>query len=309
MLRIVKKIWILLFVVGSLTFIIRYLYNQVDRLNGSFHLSLYFLAIAGALQLAYWVVAVQCWQKIVALSTNCSINFLQGFSHLALTALGKYFPGKIWGMVARTTLMKQQGIALHQSVRATLQEQYLTLHASALISAALLFALQPTTFTAILCILSVASTILIVPFQRKVFSLVARLVKKSWRQELQEATPLTFKQMHGLLAGYSLVWLAVGLIFSCIYFALFPVAPSLPVVMRLILANTVGITLGFFAIFSPGGLGVREAVTGGLLVSQMSLEDALLLSLIFRLWIVASEILSGVALLAPNKLTGSRERT
>ena len=301
MLQGIKKIWPPFFLLASLIFIGRYFYNQADRLDAILHLAPVFLAIAAMLQLIYWFMSVRCWQRIVILSAHKTISFMQGFKHLALLTLGKYFPGKIWGMVARSSLMKQQGIALHQSAHATFYEQSLLLHASGLVSAFLLHAINPSRYTFSLCILAAASVILIVPLQRMVFGLLVRLAKKSWRQELQETTPFAFRPMIGLLAGYSIVWLVIGLMFSCIYFALFPAAPTLLMIMRLVLANTIGITLGFFAVFSPGGLGVREAITTGLLASQLSLEDALVLSLVFRLWIVISEMLNGIVLLVPHK--------
>jgi uncharacterized membrane protein YbhN (UPF0104 family) len=56
----------------------------------------------------------------------------------------------------------------------------------------------------------------------------------------------------------------------------------------------VGITLGFFAIFAPAGIGVREGVTSAILLNQMPLTDALLLSLLYRLWVVAIELSGGL---------------
>lgn len=58
----------------------------------------------------------------------------------------------------------------------------------------------------------------------------------------------------------------------------------------LVLANILGITIGFFALFAPGGIGVRETITSLTLTQVMPLETALLLSLVFRFWIVASEL-------------------
>lgn len=301
MLKILKKIWLPFFLLASLIFIGQYFYNQADRLNETFHLAPRFLLIAAVFQLMYWFLTVHSWQRIVSMSTSRKIGFMQGFRHLALITLGKYVPGKIWGMVARASLMKQQGIALHQSMHATFHEQFLLLHASALLSAALLCAIIPSIYTAALCILAAGSLMMIVPLQRIAFRLLARLTKKSHRQELQETIPLTFRQSAGLLAGYSMAWLTIGFLFSCIYFSLFPAKPTLLIIMQLVLANTMGMTLGFFAIFSPGGLGVREAVTSALLASLLPLGDALLLTLVFRLWLVISEVLSGVALLVPHK--------
>jgi len=301
MLKIVKKIWMPIFLLGSLIFIGQYFYNQADRLNEVLYLAPRFLIIATVFQLIYWFVTVHCWQRIVIISTRTKISFMQAFSHIALVTLGKYFPGKIWGMVARASLMKQQGIDLHQSFHATFNEQLLLLHASALLSIALFCAITPNVYTISLCVLGAGSVIMIVPMQRIAFRVLARFSKKSWHKDLQGMVPLTFRQSTGLLAGYSMVWLTIGLVFCCICFSLFKVNPTFSVVMQLLLANTLGITIGFFAVFAPGGLGVREAVTSALLASELPLGDALLLSLFFRLWIIVFEVISGISLLIPSK--------
>ena len=303
--NVLKRWWVTFFLLASLIYIGRYFYSQSDKLSAPLHLSLPILAIAVVLHLIYWHLNVGCWRQVVLSCTHKHIGYFQGFSHLATITLGKYFPGKIWGMVARASLLKQQGVELHQSAYATLQEQFLLLHAATIVSAALLWAIGPSILTAVLLILAGLSIVMVVPLQKTAFRLMTRVSKGSWRHKLLETNPLRFRQIASLLLGYSMIWVTIGLVFCCICFALFPVEPSVRFFMRLILANTVGVTLGFFAIFSPGGLGVREAVTSALLVSQLPLEDALLLGLVFRLWVVISELLNGIALLIPGQNTPS----
>jgi uncharacterized membrane protein YbhN (UPF0104 family) len=50
-------------------------------------------------------------------------------------------------------------------------------------------------------------------------------------------------------------------------------------------------------LFAPGGVGVREGVGAALLANIMSLEDAVLLMLMFRLWVVVMELIAGAAVL------------
>ena len=291
----------LLFVLASLVFISQYFYSQAGRLNASLHFSPSFLAFGVAFHLCYWLANVFCWQKIVAWYANTHISLIQSLGHIVIITLGKYFPGKVWGMIARASLMKQEGVPLHHSVNATFYEQYLVLHASGLVCAAILYTLTPSAYTFALACIAIASIALIVPLQRIVFAVLAHIMSTFKPKEIVSVTQLSYWQMIKLLTGYSLNWISLGLILSCIYFSLFNKAPSLEVIMRLTFANTIGITLGFFALFSPGGLGVREAVTSVLLTSLLPLEDGLMLSLVFRLWIVISEILSSLVLLIPKR--------
>jgi hypothetical protein len=69
---------------------------------------------------------------------------------------------------------------------------------------------------------------------------------------------------------------------------------SLKIIAWMILANTIGITVGFFALFAPAGIGVRESVSSLVLSQVMPLEQAIFLSLLFRLWTVFTELSSGI---------------
>jgi hypothetical protein len=296
----IRKIWPPLFVALSLYFIGNFFYHQSSRLSTTIHLSLPYTALTLFFQVSSWFVAVRCWQKLVYSSTRQPLGFLQGFNHLTLVSLGKYFPGKVWGMVARISMMKNQGIAYHQSAQATIHEQFLTLHASGILSILLAYVLYPSPVTLALLIAAGASILLILPLQRIGVGLIARFSRKPLIQN-EETHVINFWQTLKLLLGFCLIWVLVGSMLCGIYFALFPATPSWQIVAHLILANTIGITLGFLALFSPGGLGVREAVTSSLLATQMPFTDALLLTLVFRLWLVISEMLTGGILLLSHK--------
>jgi len=77
----------------------------------------------------------------------------------------------------------------------------------------------------------------------------------------------------------------------------------LELLLALMLANTVGNTLGFLALFAPGGIGVREGVASSILAGFMPLGDAVMLSLLFRLWTVVLDALCSLVLLWPSDST------
>ena len=57
------------------------------------------------------------------------------------------------------------------------------------------------------------------------------------------------------------------------------------------LANTVGFLAGFAALFAPGGLGVREAMTATVLIPYIPMEQAAILSIAFRVWTTTIDVL------------------
>ncbi len=294
-----RQWWPVLFLLGSAIFVFRYFSQQAAGIALPAHIRWPYLAAAIGLQLLYWLINSWCWRSTIAWCTGVRLSLLQGLGQLAILTLGKYFPGKIWGMVARISLLVQQGAGRQQSIYATLNEQFLILHSACLTSALLWCIVDRSPWAVSIALAALLSVAALSPLQKLAFRLGARWLPSMVPQ--QEEHLLGPAKMTLLLAAYSIIWLIIGAIFCCTYYLLFSAEPAVGIAVRLLVANTIGISIGFFAVFSPGGLGVREAVTSSLLASQLGLEQAILLCLMFRLWIVASELLSGLALLAPHK--------
>jgi len=295
---VARQLWPALFLLGSLAFIYYHFSDQMGQVRLPAQFSWPVLAVAIGLQLLYWLLNSWCWQSIVKWCTGVKLSALQGFSQIAMLTLGKYFPGKIWGMVARISLLQQLGAIRPHGIAATISEQFLILHAACITSTLLWCVFDPTPWPFACAAIALASVPAMPILQRFAFRLEARLVPSLAPN--QEESSLDGARMALLLAVYCVIWLLIGAIFCCVYSMLFAASLEPAVAARLIVANTIGIGVGFFAIFSPGGLGVREAITSGLLASQLGLEDAVLLCLMFRLWIVIFELVSGLSLVLPH---------
>ena len=68
-------------------------------------------------------------------------------------------------------------------------------------------------------------------------------------------------------------------------------------IAALVLANTAGIVVGFFAFFVPAGIGVREAVATIVLGAFTPLREALLAAIAYRAWIVLFDGINAVFVL------------
>ncbi|WP_168221768.1 lysylphosphatidylglycerol synthase domain-containing protein [Aquisphaera giovannonii] len=98
-------------------------------------------------------------------------------------------------------------------------------------------------------------------------------------------------------AGY---FAAMGVFSGLIFLAVLRATPDGAAVPAgaAIAANALAWLVGFFAIFAPGGLGVREACLVAMLSPWMPAEEAFVLSLAWRLVQVAAEMLCFVAVAA-----------
>ena len=299
--KYLKNAWLALFVLASLVFLFNYFHQQSEKLTAPLHFSAPYLVLAALLQIVFWVNAAWCWGKIISLTTSVQLPLLVSVSHLALTTLGKYFPGKVWGMAARATLMKQQGIRINSTLLATFHEQVIFLHAAVVLSSilvAILFNADWSWAVGSLGVISIPAVMLSQDYVVRFFNYVA---PRFWiKGQFESWRSIPRKNYIFLLLAFLAVWVLSGLAFASIYFTFFGADLNARLVLAMLLANAVGNTLGFLALFAPGGIGVREAVASGILAGFIPLNDAIMLSLLFRLWMTLSELLGACTLLWPG---------
>lgn len=292
----IKKFWLILFLLSSLLFILHYFIYQVGQLPEQIGFAWKILLITIFINVIYWVVATLIWKYLLLSVFGVNISGFQSFSQLVLVSMGKYIPGKIWGMVARGTQLRQFGLKMNSLVIVTVQEQILLLHASAVVSAIFMGLLMKTDWAWGLTGLALLSLLLGKHLQQIFFGLYEQLMKLLKRNFLLDDKPIiTSFQYISLLGAYMMIWLLIGCVFGSLYFVF--IAPNdfnLKIMLWMILANTVGTTIGFFAFFAPGGIGVRESVSSAILLIVIPLESAILISLLFRLWVVFTELTLGI---------------
>ena len=292
---LVQKIWLYLFISLSLFFVGLHFYQQTKFFQGTSRFEGRYIILTGVFQLAFWVWASLLWKRIVLLSSSTNVTLLQSFTQLATASIGKYLPGKIWGMLARGVQMKRHGVAMKDALLATFHEQFLLLHSSILLSGILVGLIFRQGWAIAVGILVGISLFLGNPLQR----IGAYIFMLLWQRTGRSAPKLRPINMNTydyvrMATYFILLWVLNGLILAGLYLTFLDTHLTVNMFMIIILANTIGITVGFFAIFAPGGIGVREAVSSTIMAFSMSLTDAMLLSALFRLWVVAMEMLSGV---------------
>jgi hypothetical protein len=108
---------------------------------------------------------------------------------------------------------------------------------------------------------------------------------------------ISVKKIFVLSLNYVLVWLFLTAAFMFIGVAVLGLELGFANMAVMVMAITGGFLAGFLALFAPGGVGVREGVGAAILVPLMTLENALLLMLLFRGWVVVAELLAGALVL------------
>ncbi len=292
----VRKYWLALLIIGGLVSAGIFFHRELGQIDHPLHVSLSFLPIALVLQAVYWLFLSVLWKRIVAEVTGTRLPLKESLFQLCLVSIAKYVPGKLWGAVARGARMKRRdGIGAQQIIVATCVEQFFVLYSAVVVAAALLAGRYNSAWAWGLLAASVAGAIL----GQRYHGLAVRLILRFYvrlrggEREASAVKNLPGPKYYFLLGAYAAQWVILGLVFAFVYFTFFLVQPGSRLIYSLLLANTVSITVGFLAVFAPGGIGVREAVSSAILASQIPLTNAVLVSLLFRLWLIVTEIVLG----------------
>jgi hypothetical membrane protein len=286
--RIVEKTWIAAFVVIALLFVLSYFKDDTDKLVRILEADIRLILAALITQIAYFCVTVL---------TGKTIGLREGLSQVLMINFGKYIPGKIWGMAARGTRLKTLGFTLGEVGRASYLDQVLLLVTGfwlAFLSGAMLY-------DSTIYVLGLLLTTLVVLFFSHASRLIGKIAtatqKTGWLGKLLD-TRVTIGEVLTLSAGCVAIWLFLASTFMlfCSSIINFDLTPTNVAVF--VLSLTAGYLAGFLAIFAPGGVGVREGVGAAFLSSIVTLEEAVLLMLLFRIWVVFAELAAGSLILA-----------
>lgn len=297
MLRLVRKLWLVLFFLASAALALSYLDRLVHRLEAPPAFDTGYLLLALILQLAFWVTLALSWRRVVQICANVRISATLAFMQSMLVNLGKYVPGKVWGLMARAAHLGRHNVMLRDVANATVHEQIALLHSGAILSTVLAAALYGKfwwLFSALALASVFAGNRVAVLGLKWIRAILAKLGKNL--VDAPESAVSTSGYVT-LLLYYGLLWLFSGLVLVCLYLSFTPAVLNQNNLAALLLANTAGIILGFVAIFAPGGIGVREVTAVAILTTVMNLSNAVLLTVLSRVWLVASDLIGGGAAL------------
>jgi len=291
--NLVKKFWLIAFLIGSLFFLVNYFVEQATFISKPLYFSWKTFLATILVHVLFWILSSLIWKHLLLTICNVFISPFQSFSQLVLVSVGKYMPGKIWGMIARGTQLKEFGVNVKEIFSLTIQEQILLLHAGLVISAILTGFLVAKMWAYGLMIAAILSVLVGRRMQILFITLLDYLISSLTKPDVKKT--ITQQQYFKLLIAYIILWILIGWVFSGIYFTFVTQNDfSIRIMAWLILANTIGIMAGFLAIFAPAGIGVRESISSIVLSQVIPLEQAIFLSLLFRFWTVLTELSFGI---------------
>ncbi len=258
-----------------------------------------FIIIAIGLQFVFWFLSSFSWISVVEQFGSFEMNIVRGFVQCNVVAVGKYLPGKIWGVVNRGIDLKHQGLTYRDLILVNYFDQILLLHAGVIVGS-IAYASNMGCWLFVLAVVGSIFSIVIVPMCHAFISFA---IKKFFNIDCNDSLieKVSVLRYAVLITFYTSVWLVAGLVFASIYYWLYGSNNNLFSV--LISANAIGIIIGFLAVFAPGGIGIREAASLAILIHHISYEQAFVLVVVYRCWTIFTDILGGLMALALTRLS------
>jgi uncharacterized membrane protein YbhN (UPF0104 family) len=289
----------------TMSFIVVALSKQWDDVAASWQsleIAWAWVALATAVVLATYAMLIHSW-RILLSGWGGHLPYMAATRIWTIANLGRWLPGKVWSIGALGYMASKEGVSGVAAAGSSILGTVLNLGAG--LAIAVILGADGLEFVA--PGFRVVSILAAVGFIVGVAALPRLLPRVLEAFARRRGLPLTNQHLSAgqlwLAAGINLLsWVAYGVAFWMFSRAVTPRISGDPLVF--IAVFSASYLAGFFALISPGGLGVRELALGGLLVGlgMAGQGDAAVLSATSRIWLTVLEVLPGLlALLTLSK--------
>lgn len=279
------------------------------------------LVLSTVLYVAGWFPAVWFWRELLR-EIGGPVSWFEVTKAYFCGHLGKYVPGKAGVIFIRAGMLQSQGVPVGPGALSAGYETLASMAAGAAVGAALLpFAVSPATLQKILAwvpggaaltewfpVLVLIGCLCGVGIMSRLFH---RILKKMVPAAGSGGALQCWSQQPTWLAFVVLVggWWIHGLSMGCTIQALSPDPIDWTNWPRWTAATALSIVLGFLALFSPGGLGVREWILMEILEPELG-PLALVVTVLSRLiWLVGECAAAGILYYWPTGRTATQDAT
>jgi hypothetical protein len=251
------------------------------------------IALAALTVLATYSVLIEAWRRVLV-GWGQKLGYAQATRIWCLSNLARFIPGRVWSIAGMAMLAQAAGVQGWAAAGSAVVIQALAIGTGVVVAAGL----APDAQTPLGLTISVSlAAAALVPFVwPKLGERMIRLIRPTAEWRPVAGTALLSGGLTTLAS-----WLTYGGALWLLARGLFPgTTLSLGVAVGGFAAAYV---LGLVAIFTPGGLIVREMVLSGVLAPSLGPEQALVLALASRILVTLTEGGAGLAVLLIRPVT------
>ena len=274
--------------------------NWASLQNFKLVINIYYLIISLSSYLLSYLLETYIWKVCINKHLGRpELNFLKSIAVVNASGLFKYLPGRIWTYTAQLFWLKKYNISkpiiLYVNLICILGSVIVSLYLG-LVYLALYTNLMSKTAIILSSVVLMLSNIAYIAwnsaFMNKLIKLTNRLLKKEIEPLTESKSLILFIQFVYMcswaLMGFGGYFLAKGIGLDIEFTSIFALLASM----------SLSWLIGYFAIITPGGLGVREGVMLLMLNNIVNVQTALIFPLLSRLMYLVAEALLGLTALS-----------
>lgn len=255
-----------------------------------------YLGAALLLQVCGLGLFVLAWHFLLRESATTRTSLMESAAHIGVTLLGKYLPGKIWGLLGRGYLLSRRGVPASNTASLLLADQFLTFYSGLLIGIIALLAVYSPVAGLLALALGLVSSPIVLKLNFTIISWIAGKAAR-WFHLLDDgpqplALQIRAQSLITPLLIYTLHWLVISLVLVLLFLPLLEEQLASNTLL-LVSAIPLAMLTGFLALWAPGGIGVREAVIIAILSLNLELELATTIAISYRLLCVLNDLVMG----------------
>jgi uncharacterized membrane protein YbhN (UPF0104 family) len=231
------------------------------------------------------------WRTILA-TLGASISTSRATAISAVSAIGKYAPGKVWFTLGRMSLAKKEGVDEDVVLLSVVMEIAFTLLAGLILLGGAVALLPRGRVPAPVYFLFALAPLCLVALYPPVMNRVLSILLKWFRRPPVELR-LPYGRALAILGICLLDWTLQGVGSYVLIGSFCTLDPSkLPVLLG---GYAISWMTGFLVLVSPAGLGVREGVFTLVLKTVVPEPLAIIAALVTRVWMTVGELTAALA--------------
>lgn len=297
-----------IFLVLVVFFMYRFFKRNINDIKDA-HVTINIAAFIASLCIYFVYKTTQAflWHYITKLD-HCAIDKRTAVTTYLYSTLGKYIPGKVFTLAARFPAYDEQGIPLRKVTICFLLENMCTLFGAGFLFVISLFFFDNSIMSDYKYLIILAIILFFILINPKILNFfLGYLEKITHKKDL--VIEISYFDMVKVVILFILNWIISGIAFYMLVNSFIPI----PYSKMLYVGGVFGlaVTIGFFAVFAPSGIGVREAVMifgFTTMTNLMSPGMAGVIAVVSRLWVSISELILILAAYVATKIFDRKKK-
>ena len=239
---------------------------------------------------------VAAWKVLLEVQSKSRFTFRECTAQIGVTLLGKYLPGKIWGLLGRSYLLTRRQLSGGDAMCLLITDQFITFYTGIMIGVVALLAYYSPALAVAIALIGVAT----VPAVSRHYDHIIGWLLAHGTALIRKLSPnfeagvicIQPRQFMLSFICYILHWLSTAAVLCLLFYPAISADAWLNCSL-IIAAIPLAMMSGFLAIWAPGGIGVREAVIVAILALQLPLELAATIAISYRLICILIDLVIG----------------